>query len=165
MLHAVPYRADPIATLADRREGAWLGSSLIAATVAHLAAALVLPGSPGTLLASPPITTEIIDVAPAVPPPTESPRPEAEPSAPSEPLKRPTMKSPSEPAPSPPVAVPVLAESSDSSNENADLVDLTDTLVAGFASGSRGTGAHTTVGSGAGSAATNSRGPSSPLGS
>jgi len=165
MLHVVPYRADPIANLADRRDGAWLGSSLIAATVAHLAAALVLPGSPGTLLESPPITTEIIDVALPVPPPTESPKREAEPSAPTEPLKRATIKSPSEPAPSPPVAVPVLADSSDSSNENADLVDLTDTLVAGFASGSRGTGAHASAASGAGSAGPSSRGPSSLLGS
>ena len=165
MLHVVPYRADPIANLADRREGAWLGSSLIAAAVAHVAAALVLPGSPGPLRASPPITTEIIDVAPAVPLPTESPRPEAEPPAPSDPLKRAVSKSPSEPAPSPPVAAPLLTESSDSSNENADLLDLTDTLVAGFASGSAGKGAHTTAASGAGSAAASSRGPSSLLGS
>lgn len=162
MLHVVPYRADPIANLAERREGAWLASSLIAAAVAHLGAVLVLPESPGRLLESPPITTEIIDLEPAAPPPPEIPKPVAEPSTPSEPLKRASIQPPSEPLPSPPLAVPLLT---DASNENADLVDLTDTLVTGFASGSPGRGAHATVGSGAGSAAASSHGRSSLSGS
>jgi periplasmic protein TonB len=162
MLHIVPYRADPLASLADRRDGAWLGASLIAAVVAHVAAALVLPGSRGSLPEAPPITTEIIEVEPAVPPPPESPKAEPAPPAPSEPLKRTTTQPPSEPAPSPPVAPPLLTESS---NENADLVDLTDTLVIGSSSASRGRGAAKGVASGAGSAAATSRGPGGLSGS
>jgi protein TonB len=165
MLQIVPYRADPLASLADRRDGAWLGASLLAATAVHAAAALVLPESSGSLLESPPISTEIIDLEPPTPPPSESPKPEAEPSAASEPPKRATIKAPSERAPSPPVAVPLLTESSDSSNENADLVDLTDTLVVGAASGSRGSGAQTGSALGGGNAATGSPGPRSPSGS
>jgi periplasmic protein TonB len=161
MLQVVPYRADPIASLAERREGAWLAPSLIAALVTHLAAALVLPGSRGSLPEPPPITTEIIDLEPAVPPP-ESPTPEPEPAAHSEPLKRATIQRPSAPAPSPPVALPLLTESS---NEGADLVDLTDTLVLGSASAAGGRGVPGGVASGTGSAVTSSQGLRSLSGS
>jgi protein TonB len=162
MLHVVSYRADPIASLAERREGAWLASSLIAAAVAHVAAALILPANPGRALQSPPITTEIIDVEPPAPPPPESPKPEPEPAAPSEPPKRAATQPPSEPASSPPPAVPLLTESS---NENADLVDLTDTLVLGSTGSSRGKGAPNGAASGTGSAAASSRGSGPPSGS
>jgi periplasmic protein TonB len=162
MLHVVAFRADPIANLAERREGAWLVSSSIAAVVAHVAAALVLPGSTGSLPQPTPITTEIIDVEPAVPPPEERPKPEPAPSAPSEPLKRATTQPPSEPAPSTPVAVPLLTESS---NEQADLVDLTNTLVLGSASASHGNGTAKGAASGTGSGPVSSHGPKSLSGS
>jgi len=164
MLQAVPYRADPIATLAEQRERAWLGPSLVFAALVHAAAAFVLPSDPGAAREAAPITTEIIEIQPAAPPPTESPKPEPPPSAPSEPVKRGSIQPSSERTPSPPAAVPLLTQSS---NENADLVDLTDSVVVGSATGSRGTGGRATSAPGPGSGVTNSQGAGSlsePLG-